>query len=555
MSENINNTPVTSEAETVGTEAIDPAPENAQSPGEQYLYSKTDTLVAWVSAFIGYLFCRLLPVADHPLGTVLFSVVLYAIAFAMLAVCKIKPNAMSVLSAVVGVLLSVGTFISDDVFISGVSSVFRLLAFVYFVYSATGNSLEKGLSNFLVADFLRALFIFPFSSVVEVFPAAFAHKNNSGWKLAGKILLGIALAVVPTTVIVFLLSYDADFSELIGNIFDFNVSKIFDHIGSAILGIPVAMYVFGLYFSGTKKTCEEALTADGFKTAGERCKVAAKSVVLAAVVPILFIYCVFFVSQWKYYVSAFTGALPEGFSYAQYAREGFFQLCTVAIINFCIIKLIALFMKRDGGNITLIQRMVSVLFAVSTLVLISTALAKMVMYINIYGLTRKRVYVSVFIIMIAIVFVLEVVRQFKPSFKSVPVSALVCVVLFLGLSLCDVNGFIMKYNVDRYLDGSLDTVDIIASYELGDSAVPELVRLAEHLDKKYGSDITKDGEIAADAKTKVMYSCLHRYLKKATEIYIDDGLFSQSVPALRAKRALRDIGYDEYIASKAEWRS
>ena len=107
----------------------------------------------------------------------------------------------------------------------------------------------------------------------------------------------------------------------------------------------------------------------------------------------------------------------------------------------------------------------------------------------------------------------------------------------------------MKYNVDRYLDGSLETVDIDASYELGDSAVPELVRLAKHLDGKYGTDITEDKQIIADLKTQILYSCLHYRLKAATGVYVDGGLFSQSVPSLRAKSALHEIGYDEAVNS------
>ena len=118
------------------------------------------------------------------------------------------------------------------------------------------------------------------------------------------------------------------------------------------------------------------------------------------------VYLFFFVSQWDYYLSAFTGKLPEGVvNYAEYARSGFFELCTVSAINLVIITAIALFMKRSGNGEKIFLRIVSALFSVMTLVLIGTALAKMYLYIDRFGLTVKRLLSSWLMIVIALIFV------------------------------------------------------------------------------------------------------------------------------------------------------
>ena len=46
------------------------------------------------------------------------------------------------------------------------------------------------------------------------------------------------------------------------------------------------------------------------------------------------VYILFFAVQSSYLFGAFSRTLPEDFTVAQYAREGFFELCRVMAINF-----------------------------------------------------------------------------------------------------------------------------------------------------------------------------------------------------------------------------
>ena len=53
--------------------------------------------------------------------------------------------------------------------------------------------------------------------------------------------------------------------------------------------------------------------------------------------------------------------------------------------------------------------------------------------------------------------------------------------MFFALSISGSNTLIAKYNVDRYLDGSLDRMIVNDLEKLGDAAVPEYVRLEKEL--------------------------------------------------------------------------
>ena len=50
--------------------------------------------------------------------------------------------------------------------------------------------------------------------------------------------------------------------------------------------------------------------------------------------------------------------------------------------------------------------------------------------------------------------------------------------MFAALALPNADGYIAKYNVDRYVSGSLETVDVDHLSGLGSGAVPYLDRLA-----------------------------------------------------------------------------
>ena len=131
--------------------------------------------------------------------------------------------------------------------------------------------------------------------------------------------------------------------------------------------------------------------------------------------------------QAKYLFGAFWGALPEGFSYSEYARQGFFELCRVAAINI-VILLAANVMSRAQAAENCLLRVCNTALSALTLLLLATAAAKMALYIAAYGLTVKRVLASVFLVWMACVFVCVILRQFRTV-------ALVRVAVFLGAVL------------------------------------------------------------------------------------------------------------------------
>ncbi len=508
---------------------------------EKRTFSLTESVFAWLCYFAGYAFCRAFPVMEFPLGGFLFIVAVFTFTAIFLKIQKHKFRTWPTIVAASAIAISVSLLVSTNTFLYFWTFSYAMAAYCYFVYSVLGNNIKNDFSDFMLFDFFKAIIVLPFASISKLFLAMFTGKAKSSGKMIGKIFIGVGLTLIPTIVVIRLLSYDSNFLDLLAKIIDFDLKTIISHIGSLGFAIPIGMYLFGLYASSVENKGKETIKAEDCSKAYQSLKIAPKLTVITAVVPLVFIYVIFFISQWDYYISGFVGSLPDEFSYAEFAREGFFQLCIVSLINLLVIFAVVLFMRRNVAERSITLKIISIVFAICTFVLISTAIAKMLMYIDSYGLTPKRVYSTWFMIVIASIFIVIFICQFTKRIKAVAVSFSVCVVLLTVLSVINIDGLIASYNVNRYIDGSLKTVDMRAMDDLGDAAIPELVRLSEHLDNKYGTDISTE-ECGSEDET---YQELHQKLHNAAfnfEYYRDEeSIFAKNIPVLRAERALKRI--------------
>ena len=191
----------------------------------------------------------------------------------------------------------------------------------------------------------------------------------------------------------------------------------------------------------------------------------------------------------------------------------------------------ALIRKREGER-GVIQKLYSTLISLSTLVLIATALSKMVLYIGSYGLTQKRVYASWLMLLLAAVFIVVLLAQFIKRIRLIPVAVALCVIFFAFVALPDVDGMIASYNVNAYLSGDLSDVDVDTIADYGVSSVPVLVELRDELSKRSfltveESDIIQKAEKALDGIKKELSEQ-------------PDHIFTFNIPTARARALLEE---------------
>lgn len=462
------------------------APSGGLPPAPPYpAYRTADGVYALLCLVLGYMGVRWLFFGRYGYGTTLCFAL-----FAAATAIYLKRTGAPLTRAFFGwmvLLLVFGLSFSlyGQPLVSGLCGLLLLLAGTLWI--GQGSRGLPLLRSGLPADLLRALFVYPFAA----FPCgggaarSLLKRLPLGRKGRG-VLLGLLLALPVTLLVgVLLLRADAAFSSFAFSLLPDKpmeaIGRFLLHIFHLALGLPAALALFSLAFSSRHDLRKGVLEPEAWNRVQDRLHIAPRSVLYAAMTPVCLLYVLFFFSQSAYVFSAFSNYLPAGFTYADYARRGFFELCAVAEINFALVLLMQLLCKRKEGTDRAPAglRVYTVLLGVFTLLLIATALRKMLLYIGSYGLTPLRVYTSWFMILLGGVFLLLLVRQAAGRFPLVKAMAVWIAVLSALLCFSGVNGWIARYNVAQYQNGSLRQMDVDLLDRLGPEAVPAAARLLE----------------------------------------------------------------------------
>ncbi len=165
-----------------------------------------------------------------------------------------------------------------------------------------------------------------------------------------------------------------------------------------------------------------------------------------------------------------------GITYAVYARQGFFQLLAVAGIVFCLTWFLYKMTElRDWGT-----RGLSLLLIAQTFVVIASAVNRLLLYIDAYGLSVARYWALVTIGIIAAVLLacfigaLAKVRYHELAKYAFPG----VLIVVSGLLLFNVEGIVVRFNAQRFLKGETTLLDMDYMARLSTDAVPAMVALA-----------------------------------------------------------------------------
>ena len=175
------------------------------------------------------------------------------------------------------------------------------------------------------------------------------------------------------------------------------------------------------------------------------------------------------------FVALFGGATAveaRGITYAAYAREGFFQLLAVSVIVFAILSGI----YHYTGMRTWSVRWLAALLMLETGAVIASALRRMMLYIDMYGLSMLRLWFTFAIILIAVAFAVLLIGMFsRVRFEQVLKALALGSLVVLSLSLLvNTEDLVVRFNFNRFVRRAVDSVDIRYLMSLSSDAVPAL---------------------------------------------------------------------------------
>ncbi|KOU96220.1 MULTISPECIES: DUF4153 domain-containing protein [Streptomyces] len=166
-----------------------------------------------------------------------------------------------------------------------------------------------------------------------------------------------------------------------------------------------------------------------------------------------------------------------GLTYAEYARQGFWQLLWATLLTLAVIALALRWAPRSGAGDRRLVRIVLGSLCALTLVVVAAALRRMDLYVDAYGLTRLRVSVAAMELWLGLVIVLIMAAgvfgaRWLP--RAVAGSAAAAVLAF---GLLSPDGMIAERNVARFEKDR--KIDLAYFQSLSADAVPALDRLPE----------------------------------------------------------------------------
>lgn len=164
-------------------------------------------------------------------------------------------------------------------------------------------------------------------------------------------------------------------------------------------------------------------------------------------------------------------------AYAGYAREGFFQLVIVAGVNIVVAFLSVRARRGAPRSATLIALQYVLLFTI--LVMLVSAALRMGAYVGCYGLTMLRALTYVGMLAILSLTVLVAVWVIRPGLKVFRWSVAALLVIWLAFGLSSPAERIAQYNVDGYLSGSIERIDVVYLVSLGPDSSYAVERLLD----------------------------------------------------------------------------
>ena len=319
----------------------------------------------------------------------------------------------------------------------------------------------------------RVLFAMGFGRLAESARGVKDACSSSGaiGKKGSSVALGLVIAIPLLAVLIPLLMFaDAAFEGLLDLLPEIRWNEIFSTL---IVGFFIGWILYSRaaalqYLPKTEAPCKPGKGLNSITV----------NTVLFSVSAV---YVLYLFSQLAYFVGGFSGILPEGYTLAEYARRGFFEMAWLCAINLGIIAL-AVGLVSARGKPPLVTRLVCLFLGGVTLFLVATASGKMLLYIGTYGLTRLRVLTETFMIWLGCTTVLVCIWLFRPRLPYMKATLLLALALCAALMWADVDTQVARYNVRCYQSGKLDTVDVSHLGQLSHSAVPYLQELTGDAD-------------------------------------------------------------------------
>lgn len=267
-------------------------------------------------------------------------------------------------------------------------------------------------------------------------------------------------------------SADAVFERLVANIFSFDFKSLATHTATALFSMWMSALTIVISAAGPLKSKKNVVSSSS------GIGVIETNIALGATA---LLFSVFVAVQTQYLFGGVEQIMSNsGLTYAEYARRGFFELSTVAAFTLILILAASRTANDSGDTGRRVFALLALALCLLVLIIIVSAVHRMGLYVDAYGLTRLRVYVTAFIYWIAFVYVWLAYAILRGQLRSFAYGFLLSgyAAAFL-LQAASPDALIVRANLARSQEGKAFDATYAAS--LGADAIPELAEALPYL--------------------------------------------------------------------------
>ena len=267
---------------------------------------------------------------------------------------------------------------------------------------------------------------YPFIDSVRYMKRTKFFKNDRVRNMFVGILISIPILWL---VIALLAGADMVFSDM--------TTRIFEKFASPELFWMTFMVLFGFFSCYCILCGAAAQTGQKERTSRKKGSAVTAETVMFLICVVYAVFCGF---QIVYLFAGGFFALPEGITFSEYARGGFFQLLAVTIIN-VILMVLCTTLFEDSK----LLRILLTLMTACTYIMIFSATYRMILYVDAYQLTFLRVLVLLALLIIAFILAGVIRSVYKKNFPLFRYSVAVITICYLVFSLTKPDYWIATY--------------------------------------------------------------------------------------------------------------
>ena len=326
-----------------------------------------------------------------------------------------------------------------------------------------------------VADLFKRAVLFPIENIPKPFliiakelkreePGA-AHTNGK------KIALGLILSLPILLIVVPLLSSaDMVFHHYLSNLT--KIGRLFDFKSTLNQGV-IIFFVF-IYTCGYLGSFKVSYPQSDTGTILQR--FVWDPVTLLTVLSVInCVYLLFSLVQFSYLYGGESHLLPAAFTYAEYARRGFWELLAVTILNLTVLLGSMAYVNKENRTLYIAVRSLLTILVLFSLNMLFSAHFKMSLYEQAYGLTYLRVFVHYFMGLVLVLFIVALANIWLGKPPLIKTYIIITLVFYTVLNYANVDLIIAKNNIERY--HQTGKLDVYYFHNLSYDAVPEAAKL------------------------------------------------------------------------------